>query len=152
MVFIGEPTQLIESNPSLTKKARIPAEVGRIEFKACDSCDDFSIYAALLALLKGLVIDRSLPGRAIVPDTTLHQLSAREGFENQQILSAARKVFDTARRALQDDPDLDLLNHLETSLDRRKTPAHGLIEAYHNGSSIEEILKNSYISLRCKSN
>ena len=151
MVFIDEPEQLIASSPSLTKKARIPAEVGRIEFKAFDSCDDFSIYAALLALLKGLLIDRSLPGRAIVPDTTLHQLSAREGFKNQQIFLAARKVFDTARRALQDDPDLELLNFLETSLDKRKTPAHGLIEAYHNGSSIEETLKNTYKSLRYKS-
>ena len=152
MVFIDEPEQLIVSSPSLTKKARIPAEVGRIEFKAFDSCDDFSIYAALLALLKGLVIDRSLPGRAIVPDTTLHQLSAWEGFENQQIFLAARKVFDTARRALQDDPDLELCNILETFLGRRKTPAHGLIEEYHNGSSIEQTLRNTYKSLRYRSN
>lgn len=41
----------LDCSPSLTKPARLPAEVGRIEFKACDSCDDFALYAALLALL-----------------------------------------------------------------------------------------------------
>ena len=68
LVFVQKEEQLINSIPSLTKIARIPAlEVGRIEFKACDSCDDFSTYAALLALLKGLVLDNTLLGRETVP-------------------------------------------------------------------------------------
>ena len=82
MVFIDEPDKMIDSVPSLTQEARVPAEAGRIEFKAFDSCCDFSLYAALLALLKGLALDDTLPGRATVPDTALHQHVARVGFKD----------------------------------------------------------------------
>jgi gamma-glutamyl:cysteine ligase YbdK (ATP-grasp superfamily) len=148
MVFIDEPEQLIKSSPSLTKKARLPAEVGRIEFKAFDSCGDFSIYAALFALLKGLTIDHSLPGRAIVPDATLHKLSAQEGFENEHIFLTAKKVLDAAKSALRDDPDLELFVSLENFLNERKTPAHKLIEVFQNNGSIEETLRNTYNDLK----
>lgn len=76
MVFLEKQEDLIKSSPSLTKIARLSAEVGRIEFKAFDSCDDFGLYAALFALLKGLILDCSLPGRATTPNVELHQRSA----------------------------------------------------------------------------
>ena len=121
--------QLIKSVPSLTKIARIPAEVGRIEFKACDSCDDFSIYAALLALLKGLILDETLPGRATIPDAALHQLSAKAGFDNKDILMNATKILQAAEVALGDDPDINLLTPLKVILAQRKTKSHQLIAA-----------------------
>ena len=39
-------------------RARIPAEVGRIEFKAFDALPDPALYPPLLALLAGLALDR----------------------------------------------------------------------------------------------
>jgi hypothetical protein len=144
-VFVAEKEQLISSVPALTKIARLPAEVGRIEFKACDSCDDFSIYAGILALLKGLVLDTTLPGRAIVPDAALHQLSAQEAFDNEEIYGAATQVIQAAEVALGNDPDVELLAPLKSLLQKRETPAHQLIRAYKNLGSIEQALMQTYL-------
>jgi hypothetical protein len=56
LVFPPDTGHLLHSNPTLTKAPRHPAEAGRIEFKAFDSCADFKLYAGLFALLKGLVL------------------------------------------------------------------------------------------------
>lgn len=144
MVFVEKPEQLIQAAPSLTKIARIPAEVSRIEFKAFDSCDDFSIYAGLLALLKGLVLDESLPGRATVPDTAKHQLSAQQGFDNQDIFAIASQVLQAAEVALGEDPDVNLLAPLKVMLNKRETKAHQLIRDFNRVGSIEQALRNTY--------
>ncbi|MDZ8087466.1 MAG: glutamate--cysteine ligase [Nostoc sp. DedQUE12b] len=144
LVFVQKQEQLIDSIPSLTKIARIPAEVGRIEFKACDSCDDFSIYAALLVLLKGLVLDKTLPGRATIPDAALHQLSAKEAFENEDIFENSTKVLQAAEVALGDDPDVHYLTPLKVLLAKRKTRSHELIQMFHHLSSIEEVIRQTY--------
>ncbi|AFZ23536.1 hypothetical protein Cylst_1239 [Cylindrospermum stagnale PCC 7417] len=144
LVFVQQPEQLIESVPSLTKIARIPAEVGRIEFKAFDSCDDFSIYAALLALLKGLVLDETLQGRATIPDPGLHQLSAKSGFDNEDILMNATKVLQAAEVALGIDPDMNFLTPLKLILEQRRTKSHELIEVFQRVGSIEETLRQTY--------
>ncbi|NDJ25250.1 glutamate--cysteine ligase [Nostoc sp. B(2019)] len=144
LVFVQKEEQLINSIPSLTKIARIPSEVGRIEFKACDSCDDFSIYAALLALLKGLVLDETLLDRATIPDAGLHQLSAKEGFDNEDILTNATKILQAAEVALGEDSDVNLLTPLKVMLANRKTKSHELIEAFRRVGSIEEVLKQTY--------
>lgn len=147
MVFIDEPEKLVQSSPSLTKKARIPAEVGRIEFKAFDSCDDFSLYSGLFVLLKGLVVDQSLPGRAIVPDPELHQVSAREGFENDQVFLEAKEIIHAVKTALDRDPDCKMLAPIETLLEERRTPAHRLKEVFNEARSIEKTLKKTYTEL-----
>ncbi|WP_414752843.1 glutamate--cysteine ligase [Anabaena sp. CCY 9910] len=144
LIFVQGKEQLINSVPALTKIARLPAEVGRIEFKAFDSCDDFSIYAALLALLKGLVIDESLPGRATVPDAELHKLSAKLGFDDEDIFTNAAKILQAAEVALRDDPDIALLAPLKVMLTKRRTKSHTLIELFKNLGSIEETLKCTY--------
>ncbi|MDH6103463.1 glutamate--cysteine ligase [Umezakia ovalisporum] len=145
LVFVEKQEQLINSVPSLTKIARIPSEVGRIEFKACDSCDNFSIYGALLALLKGLILDKTLLGRAITPNATLHQISAKEGFDNADIFSNAAKILQVAEVALGDDSDVHLLTPLKEILAQRKTKSHQLIEAYERLGSIEEALQQTYL-------
>ncbi|MCP6760793.1 MAG: glutamate--cysteine ligase [Fischerella sp. CENA71] len=147
IVFVEKPEQLIKSTPSLTKIARIPAEVGRIEFKSFDSCDDFSIYAALLALLKGLVLDKSLPGRAIIPDAKKHQISAKEGFNNQEIFAIASQVLQAAEVALQEDADVNLLTPLKDMLNHKQTRASVMITEFKKLGSIEQVLKNSYSGL-----
>lgn len=146
MVFLGKPEELITSNPSLTKIARLPAEVGRIEFKACDSCDNFAIYGALLALLKGLMLDKALAGRATVPDAQLHQLSARQGFSDEQITEGAQMVLQAAANALRNDADLDWLKPLNTMLESRTTPAHDQIRVYQASGSIEQALRSTYMN------
>jgi hypothetical protein len=146
MVFLGKPEELITSNPSLTKIARLPAEVGRIEFKACDSCDNFAIYGALLALLKGLMLDKTLAGRATVPDAQLHQLSARQGFSDVQITEGAQMVLQAAANALRDDADLDWLKPLNMMLESRTTPAQDLIRVYQASGSIEQALRSTYMN------
>ncbi|MBO0791738.1 MAG: glutamate--cysteine ligase [Ktedonobacteraceae bacterium] len=148
LVFVAQPTELIASDPSLTKLARIPREAGRIEFKACDSCADFTLYAALLALLKGVVLDTTLEGRATVPDVALHQLSARQGWTHDAILTGTRLVLQAAEQALRTDstsaPDVSLLAPLWTMLEQQTTPAHALVQAFRNTGSIEMALRSMY--------
>ncbi|MDZ7958131.1 MAG: glutamate--cysteine ligase [Aulosira sp. DedQUE10] len=144
LVFVEKAEQLIASVPSLTKVARIPAEIGRIEFKAFDSCDNFSLYAALLALLKGLVLDESLPGRATIPDGNLHQISAKQGFKHEDIFINASKVLQAAEAALKDDTDIDFLTPLKIILEKGETKAQEFIKEYQRLSSIEEVLRLTY--------
>jgi hypothetical protein len=144
MVFLEYKHELIKSSPSLTKIARVEREAGRIEFKAFDSCGDFSLYAALLALLKGLLLDKTLEGRAFVPDAEQHQLSARWAFDDDWIYDGAREVFEAARAAIADDPEAGYLGPLEAMLEERVTPAHGMIERLEGGNSIEDILVEGY--------
>lgn len=142
MVFLERPEDLIASNPSLTKIARLPAEVGRIEFKAFDSCDDFQLYAALLTLLKGIALDRTLPGRATTPDRELHQISALQGFADEKIFDTATQVLQAAEQAL--EGDCKLLQPLHSLLERRETPAHKLLRAFEQFGSVEQTLKHTY--------
>lgn len=144
MVFLERPEDLIASSPSLTKPARLPAEVGRIEFKACDTCDNFALYAALLALLKGLLLDKNLRERLLVPDTALHQVSARKGFADTRIEEGAWSILEAASKALCADSDHAYLRPLYALLHAKRTPAHALIQAYHETGSIEEALQTSY--------
>jgi hypothetical protein len=145
-VFLEKPEQQIPTQPILTKMARLPAEVGRIEFKAFDSCDDFATYASLLALLKGIVLDKSLLGRSALPDVSLHQISAKFGFDSTVIFDNASRVLQAAQSALHGngDPDIELLTPLFTSLDQRKTRSHELIESFHRLGSIEKVLRDTY--------
>ena len=146
LVFLAHPSELRDSNPSLTKLAHTPAEVGRIEFKACDSCDDFTIYAGLLALLKGLMLDTTLAGRATVPDADLHQVSARWGFAHDDIAVGTFTVLQAAEHALRGDEDAQLLMPLRSMLEQRVTPAHRMISMFRTTGSIEATLcQLSYI-------
>lgn len=145
LVFVEKQEQLINSIPPLTKIARIPAEVGRIEFKACDSCDDFSIYGALLALLKGLILDKTLPGRETTPDPSLHQISAKQGFNHPDIFAQAVQLLQAAEAALANDGDVHLLTPLKEILAKGQTKSHQLIEAYQRLGSIEKALEQTYL-------
>lgn len=147
MVFLEHTQDLIESTPSLTQMARIPAEIGRIEFKAFDSCGDFDMYSSLCALLKGLVLDQTLLGRCTVPDEKQHQQSARLGFADDEIYDVAQVVLIAAKQALMLSGDLldcSLLKRLESLLQQRTSPAQSMLEAYRKGSSIPEVLRQGY--------
>ena len=111
-------------------RARIPAEVGRIEFKAFDALPDPALYPALLALLAGLALDRSLPARADRPDVAAHERAARSGFEDPVIHADAAAAVAAAGRALAGTAEAGLLAPLREMLDLRRTPAHAMIETY----------------------
>ena len=147
MVFLEDETDLIDSHPSLTQIARVPAEVGRIEFKAFDSCGDFNLYASLSALLKGLVLDQSLMGRCTVPDAQLHKHSARFGFADEEIYITAKAVIKAAKQALDrqgESTDCSLLKRLETMLEQRDSPAKAMIADYQKNLTIEQVLIKGY--------
>lgn len=143
-VFLADPAELLVSNPSLTKLAHTPFEVGRIEFKACDTCQNFTIYAGLFALLKGLILDTTLKGRATVPDRALHQESARRGFASDEIVAMTTTVLQAAQQALGADEDAKLLAPLQRMLQQRETPAQSIIRAFHATGSIEAALYSTY--------
>ena len=145
MVFVANQADLIDSTPSLTQMARVPAEVGRIEFKAFDSCGDFTLYSSLLALLKGLILDETLTERATVPDAALHQQSAQWGFANDYIYSEAQGVMDAVCAVTADQQDLSRLKRLQLMLKNRYSPAQEMLDAYRRGQSISQILAQGYL-------
>lgn len=146
-VFFAHPKDLLHGDPSLTKLARFPAEVGRVEFKACDSCDDFLLYAALLTLLKGLSLDEKLLGRAMVPDVTLHQRAACFGFAHADLLTGAKAILRASTDALGRDPDVHFLEPLHRFLQQQIMPAHRLVQTFQETNSIEVALRETYMNM-----
>jgi len=110
--------------------ARIPAEHGRIEFKAFDAVGDLALYPALLALLAGLALDRTLPGRAECTDTDQLRHAAEHGFDDPGVAGPARRVVDAAHAALAGTGWADRLDVLHAALAAGRTPAHVLIDAH----------------------
>jgi hypothetical protein len=141
VAFVGDAAHVVDVKPSFIKLARLPPEVGRIEFKAFDTCTEPAGYAPLLALLKGLLRDDTLGDRADVPDRYLHQLSALRGFRDESIARGSGRVLDAAERGLAGDPDRDLLAPLRTLLEQRCTPAHLLIERFASVGDLQHLLE-----------
>jgi gamma-glutamyl:cysteine ligase YbdK (ATP-grasp superfamily) len=141
LVFVGNENELIKSEPTLTDKARLPAEVGRIEFKAFDTVGDLSLYESLGALLLGLALDDTLDGRAIVPDELLHKLSATHGFDDENIFATANKLLSVACEALPTEMR-PALARLEVMLDNRRTQAHDMIDRFNETGSILSAISN----------
>lgn len=140
MVFTDNSQYHHETNPSLTQLARIPAENGRIEFKAFDSCSDFSLYASLLVLLKGLALDNTLQERLTTPDKLLHQRSALKGFRDPEIYKKAKHLLRLACDALRNDPDLILLEQLNQLLASRKSASDSIRRLFKQKDSLSDVL------------
>jgi hypothetical protein len=136
MVFLADHTRLLDTDPSLTQPARIPAEDGRIEFKAFDPCPDLALYAELLTLLTGLLTDDTLAGRRLTPDAGLHQVAARTGHRHPYIRAGAERVLDAVRRVLPDADDQVRLDSLSARLDAASCPAREMIERYRAGEAV----------------
>jgi hypothetical protein len=80
LVFLADDAEgrrlHIDSFPTLNNTARIPSEVGRIEFKAFDCPSDPEMYRSLGALLMGLALDDTLPKKRTTPDSDPHKTAA----------------------------------------------------------------------------
>ncbi|MBT9314574.1 glutamate--cysteine ligase [Leptothoe spongobia] len=144
MVFVEHPEELISSSPSLTKIARLPAEVGRIEFKACDSCGDFELYGSLLALLKGIVLDQTLPGAALVPDAVMHQHAAIHGFQDPELRDQALRLLAAADRALSEADERERLQPLWQFAQQKTTPAQVMCDRWRSGVDLVNLLSQGY--------
>ncbi len=119
-----------QPSPPLVHPARVPAERGRVEFKAFDALVDAAAYPALLALLAGVVADRSLPGRADVPDPAAHRHAAARGFADAQLAEGTATVLAASRRGLAGSDWAEPLAPLEEALRTERTPAHAMLESF----------------------
>ncbi|MBW0102905.1 glutamate-cysteine ligase family protein [Pseudonocardia sp. KRD291] len=137
LVYLDPSDPLQVSDPTLTRHAGIPAEVGRIEFKAFDACPDPALYAELLSLLTGLLRDTTLPGRRTTPDAALHRRAAVAGLDDPQIRAGADAALSAAAAALSGEPEhTDRLERLRVRLDRRECPAHALLTRHRRGEPV----------------
>ncbi|MGI9001828.1 MAG: glutamate-cysteine ligase family protein [Pseudonocardia sp.] len=137
LVYLGDGHPQIDADPSLTREARLPAEVGRIEFKAFDACPDLSLYGELLSLLTGLVLDATLPGRRTTPDAALHQYVARVGLADAAVHAGTGTLLAAAAIALSGrDDDLARLESLRGRWARRECPAVHMLARYEAGDPV----------------
>jgi gamma-glutamyl:cysteine ligase YbdK (ATP-grasp superfamily) len=137
LVFLDDATRHVRTDPSLTQVARIPAEVGRVEFKACDAIGDPALYGELLSLLTGLALDDALPGRATVPDAAAHRHVAVAGLHDDAVHRCTGELLDAAERALDGRPaDLQRLAALRERWARRTCPALDLLARYEAGEQV----------------
>jgi hypothetical protein len=135
LVFVGEESERIKSTPTLTDKARLAAEVGRIEFKAFDTVRDLDLYLALGTLLLGIALDDTLEGRLIVPNEALHKHSATHGFKDALIHNLAEDVVQAAENALPPEYRANLAP-LHAMLQTRRSQADDMIEQYQKTRDI----------------
>ena len=97
LAFLGPDAAQIASDPSLTQPARLPAEIGRLEFKAFDAIGDLTLYGELLSLLTGLVLDDTLPGRRTTPDAAAHRHVATVGLADDAVHARDRRTAHRRR-------------------------------------------------------
>jgi hypothetical protein len=137
LVFLTDGDEQVEADPSLTQPARLPAEVGRIEFKAFDACPDLELYGELLSLLTGLVLDETLPGRRTTPDAALHQHVAVAGLGDDDVHAGTGALLDAAAAALAGrNDDLARLERLRERWARRESPAAEMLARYEAGERV----------------
>jgi len=135
LVHVGSESERIASFPTLTDLARLPAEVGRVEFKAFDCPPDPELFRALGTLLVGIALDDTLPGRALVPDGELHRRSARAAFDDEEVRAGTAEVLQAASAALPRGWRV-ALEPLEEMLRARRTPAHAMLRAYDEAGDV----------------
>ncbi|MGQ0574820.1 MAG: glutamate-cysteine ligase family protein [Pseudonocardia sp.] len=137
LVFLGPDDPQITSDPSLTQLARLPAEIGRIEFKAFDACADPALYGELLSLLAGLVLDDTLPGRATVPDAAMHRRVAGPGLTDDDVHARTGALLDAAEAALASCPaHVARLASLRGRWTRRECPAADMLRRHAAGAPL----------------
>ena len=141
IAYLKDKNKIIKTTPWFTELARSEKEIGRIEFKAIDTCTDLNIYAGYLALLKGLMLDKKLKKRLDTPDSRLYDVAAVSAFDNEEILRGAYDIIAYAREALQGDPEAKYLDILTEMLDKRFVPAKLMIKEYQKNGSVKETLR-----------
>jgi len=113
-----------------------------LEFRGFDSCGDAQLLTALLTLLRGFVLDDSLPGRSSTQDPKLLQSSSLLGFDDEFIEEQGLRVLNAARAALPDEAvSLDLL---EDMLRQRDSYAARMKRQYMQGADLMTCMSDQY--------
>jgi hypothetical protein len=137
LAFLADGVPQVPSEPSLTQRARLPPEVGRLEFKAFDSCPDPALYSELFSLLTGLVLDTTLTQRRTTPDAPLHRHAARIGYGDPALRAVAEQALDAAAAAVAGRPaDAARLTSLRGRFDRDESPARTMLARYEAGDAV----------------
>ncbi|TCK21678.1 glutamate-cysteine ligase family protein [Pseudonocardia endophytica] len=153
LVYLDPSAPLLRTDPTLTRHAGIPVEIGRIEFKAFDAVpvvpgedpcgdpgdgpDGTGLVEALLTLLTGLLRDDTLTGRRRTPDTAAHRDVARRGWDDARVRAGSAAVLDAAAAALSGEPEHDdRLALLRDRLERRDTPAARMLARHERGEPV----------------
>ena len=137
LAFLAAGVPQVPADPSLTQPARLPAEIGRLEFKAFDSCPDLALYGELLSLLTGLVLDTTLQQRRTTPDAALHRHAAGRGYADPGLRAGAEAALDAAAAAVADRPaDASRLTSLRARFDRGECPARDMLARYEAGDPV----------------
>jgi hypothetical protein len=144
MAFLAAGVPQVPVDPSLTQVARLPAEVGRLEFKAFDACPDSALYGELLSLLTGLVLDTTLAPRRTTPDAAAHQRAACAGYADATLRAGAEMALDAAAAAVTDRPaDAARLKALRARFDRDECPARTMLARYAAGEPVAGLRRPS---------
>jgi Glutamate-cysteine ligase family 2(GCS2) len=144
LAFLADGVPQVPADPSLTQVARLPAEVGRLEFKAFDACPDPALYGELLSLLTGLVLDTTLPQRRATPDAAAHRRAARTAYTDPTLRADADQALDAAATAVTDRPaDAARLATLRARFDRGESPARDMLARYAAGTPVAGLRRPS---------
>ncbi|MEV1292580.1 glutamate-cysteine ligase family protein [Pseudonocardia sp. NPDC049635] len=152
LAYLDPAATLLPTDPSLTRHAAIPGEIGRIEFKAFDAVAVLpgeepadggraGLPGALLSLLTGVLRDGTLTGRRRTPDALAHRRAALRGWSDPAIRSGSQAVLDAAATALRGEPGhLERLASLQVLLTRRENPATRMLARHRAGGGIPGIV------------
>jgi hypothetical protein len=118
---------------ALVHRARVPREVGRIEFKAFDAMPSVDVLTACCHLLVGICLAPDLPARSEQADLDLYRRCALAAFDDEDIHRGASLVLQKAKAALRRagaGEAAAALAPLEMMLAARRTPSHDLVADY----------------------
>lgn len=124
---------LLEQQRSpLSRVPKVPAQEGRIEFKAFDMVQDEELLKELFYFVVAIALapEKLLPGKSDVPDRALHQEAALHGFESKAIEAGASLLMPIAQDVLKQYGYPNLLPRLDNMLVSKRTPAHDMLETY----------------------
>jgi hypothetical protein len=117
----------------LAQAARLPSEIGRIEFKAFDAMPTAPLLAACGHLLAGVCAAPELTGRSEETEVCLYRRAAKRGFADDEIRAGATHLLACAGTALDrqgDEAGVAALGLIAAYLERRRTPADDLLDAW----------------------
>ena len=134
----GPDAPQIASDPSLTQPARLPAEIGRLEFKAFDAIGDLALYGELLSLLTGLVLDDTLPGRPTTPDAAAHRHVA--AWARRRAVHAETGALLTAADRAWPSGGTGRLAALRARWTRRECGAATMLAAHAAGATVADVM------------
>ncbi|GIW66994.1 MAG: hypothetical protein KatS3mg095_0892 [Candidatus Parcubacteria bacterium] len=124
----------------ILNKNRMENELGRIEFKAIDTICDIKIYKGLLMLLKGLILESKLKGRAEWSDKNLMEISTKYGFDDKIIYDGTYEVLSSCYNVLKSSEEKKYIKYLFEILRTKWNFSKVLINDFKKYRSISKVL------------